>query len=117
MSLPPPENQPQNKTAQVGNGVLNVLTAVLDKKTFTMAITVIYDTVVVDPVRKISSAAPFTLQIDVPPPLPTPLLPPPSPHATPPLPPSLPSESLPPILPSPSPSDLVAYKEDDLLLQ
>ena len=46
MTLPSPGTQSQNKTAQKGNGVLDVLTPLLDYEMLTMDSTVIADLVI-----------------------------------------------------------------------
>ena len=74
MPPPPPEPQSQNEKAQEGNGASTVLTEFLDKKMLTMASTVVTYPVIVSTVRNPPVVTPFPLKINVPPPLPPPLL-------------------------------------------
>ena len=84
--MPPTKPQPQNETAQEGNGDSTFLTAVLYDEMLTMTSTVVSDPVIVAPVRNPPAVVTFPLEIDVPPPLPLQLLPPSPPHLQPPLP-------------------------------
>ena len=61
------------KTSQEGNGASTVLTKVLDNKTLTMDSTVVADPVIVDLARNPPEVAPFSLRIDMLPPLSPPL--------------------------------------------
>ena len=101
MPPPPPEPQSRNEIAQEGNGTSIVSAVVLDSETLTMASRAGADTILVAPMRNPPAVGPFPLQIDVSPPLPPPLLP----------------EPLPLIALPPSPSDSVADKEDDVVVE
>ena len=72
-----------------------------------MTIKVIAEPVVVAPVRNPPEVIQFPFKIDVPLPLPTPILPSSPPHFTPPLPPQLPTQPLPLLAPPMSPLYLV----------
>ena len=76
------------KTPQKGNGVLVVLKLVLDYEMLTMYSTVIADPVIVSPVINPPSVVLFTLKMDVPPPLTSPIHLEPLPLIAPPLSPS-----------------------------
>ena len=82
-----------------------------------MASTVVSDPVVVDPVINPPGVAKFTVQIDVPPPLTPPLPLPSTPYVAPPISPPLPSEPLKLIALLPYPSNLVADKDDDVVVE
>ena len=47
----PPDPQYQNKTSQEGNGASTVLKSLFDEKNLTMDITVVTNTVIVDPMK------------------------------------------------------------------
>ena len=83
--MPPPKPQSQNKTSQEVNGDLTEFTEVLEYETFSMAITVVDDMVLVPPVINPPEVAPFPFKIDLPPSLPQPLPLPSPPHVPPPL--------------------------------
>ena len=89
----------------------------MDDETLTMSRTVVANPVKVSPVIKPPAVAPFQYQIDVPPPMPLPLPPQSPPYVPPTVPPPLPPEPIPLILPPPYPSDSVADKEDDLVVE
>ena len=96
---------------------MTVLTAALNGNTFTMANIVVYDKIIVSPVRNSPSVAPFPSKINVTPPMPL-LLPPSSPrYMTPPLSLPLPTEPPPLIAPPPSHYYLVAVKENDTVVE
>ena len=82
-----------------------------------MASTVVTDMEIVDPVKNPPEVEPFPFQIDVPPPLPTPLTPPHPQHVPPPPPPPLPPEPLLLISLPPHLSNSVADKEDDIVVE
>ena len=87
MALPPPEPEYQNETAQEGNGKFTGMTEILHENILTVSIKVIAEPVVVSPVINPPEVIRFPLKIDVPLPLPTPILPLSPPYFPPPLPP------------------------------
>ena len=117
--MPPlasPGTQFQNKTVQEGNGDSITLREVLYNETLTMAITVLANLMIFSPAIKPPEMAPFSLQIDVPPPLPPPLTPPYPPYVPLILHTPLQPKHLPLIVTPPSPSNFVADKEDGLVV-
>ena len=109
MPPPPTRPQPQNEIAQEGNGDLTIFTEFFDNETLAIYSKVVDDTEIVDPVRNSPAVAPFTLKIVVPPPLP--------PKYPPHVPPPLTLTDLPLITPLLYPYYLVAYTEDDVVVE
>ena len=75
MESPPPEPEYRNETALKGNGGFTVIIEMLYEKILTMASRVISEQVVLAPVRHPPEVIQFPLQIDVPLPLPPPIMP------------------------------------------
>ena len=114
IAIPPPSPEPEyrNKTALEGNIASTFFTKVCDDETLIMSSIVVFDAVLVSPVKNLAEVVQFPLHINIPSTLSPPLPPPYPPRVPPPLPPPLPPEPL-PLIPTPTSTyDLVADKYD-----
>ena len=93
------------------------MTALLDEKTLTVDTIVVYETLIVAPVRNPPAVEPLPFQIDVPPPLNPPLPPTSTPHVPTQMPLPLQLKPLPLIAPNPSTLNLVTYTFFDVLVE